>query len=190
MAIDKEQLSAHWMPFTSNRQFKQDPRILVGADGLYYTDADGRQIFDGLSGLWTCGAGHNRKEINDAITKQLSTLDYSPGFQYGHPLSFELANKVVELTPAGLDKVFFTDSGSETVETALKIARGYWRNLGQPSKTKFIGRHRGYHGVNFGGVSVGGIGFNRTSKNIKLLTDLPDDNGILFWDNEVLENIS
>ncbi|MFL2855798.1 MAG: aspartate aminotransferase family protein [Pseudohongiellaceae bacterium] len=161
MAIDKEQLSAHWMPFTSNRQFKQDPRILVGADGLYYTDADGRQIFDGLSGLWTCGAGHNRKEINDAITKQLSTLDYSPGFQYGHTLSFELATKVVELTPAGLDKVFFTDSGSETVETALKMARGYWRNLGQPSKTKFIGRHRGYHGVNFGGVSVGGIGFNR-----------------------------
>ena len=131
------------MPFTGNRQFKQDPRILVGADGLYYTDAGGRQIFDGLSGLWTCGAGHNRKEINDAITKQLSTLDYSPGFQYGHPLSFELANKVVELTPAALDKVFFTDSGSETVETALKIARGYWRNLGQPSKTKFIGRHRG-----------------------------------------------
>lgn len=161
MAIDKEQLDAHWMPFTGNRQFKQDPRILVGADGLYYTDAGGRQIFDGLSGLWTCGAGHNRKEINDAITKQLSTLDYSPGFQYGHPLSFELAHKVVELTPAALDKVFFTDSGSETVETALKIARGYWRNLGQPSKTKFIGRHRGYHGVNFGGVSVGGIGFNR-----------------------------
>ena len=161
MVIDKEQLDAHWMPFTGNRQFKQDPRILVGADGLYYTDAGGRQIFDGLSGLWTCGAGHNRKEINDAITKQLSTLDYSPGFQYGHPLSFELAHKVVELTPAALDKVFFTDSGSETVETALKIARGYWRNLGQPSKTKFIGRHRGYHGVNFGGVSVGGIGFNR-----------------------------
>ncbi len=161
MVIDKEQLDAHWMPFTGNRQFKQDPRILVGADGLYYTDAGGRQIFDGLSGLWTCGAGHNRKEINDAITKQLSTLDYSPGFQYGHPLSFELAHKVVELMPAALDKVFFTDSGSETVETALKIARGYWRNLGQPSKTKFIGRHRGYHGVNFGGVSVGGIGFNR-----------------------------
>ncbi|MDD9959302.1 MAG: aspartate aminotransferase family protein [Gammaproteobacteria bacterium] len=149
------------MPFTGNRQFKQDPRILVAADGLYYTDADGRQIFDGLSGLWTCGAGHNRKEINDAITKQLSTLDYSPGFQYGHPLSFELASKVVDLTPPGLDKVFFTDSGSESVETALKIARGYWRNLGQPSKTKYIGRHRGYHGVNFGGVSVGGIGFNR-----------------------------
>lgn len=161
MTIDKEKLDAHWMPFTGNRQFKQDPRILVAADGLYYTDADGRQIFDGLSGLWTCGAGHNRKEINDAITKQLSTLDYSPGFQYGHPLSFELASKVVDLTPPGLDKVFFTDSGSESVETALKIARGYWRNLGQPSKTKYIGRHRGYHGVNFGGVSVGGIGFNR-----------------------------
>lgn len=161
MTIDKEKLDAHWMPFTGNRQFKQDPRILVAADGLYYTDADGRKIFDGLSGLWTCGAGHNRKEINDAITKQLSTLDYSPGFQYGHPLSFELASKVVDLTPPGLDKVFFTDSGSESVETALKIARGYWRNLGQPSKTKYIGRHRGYHGVNFGGVSVGGIGFNR-----------------------------
>lgn len=161
MAIDKEKLDAHWMPFTGNRQFKQDPRILVAADGLYYTDADGRQIFDGLSGLWTCGAGHNRNEINDAISKQLSTLDYSPGFQYAHPLSFELANKVVELTPTGLDKVFFTDSGSESVETALKIARGYWRNMGQPSKTKYIGRHRGYHGVNFGGVSVGGIGFNR-----------------------------
>lgn len=161
MKIDKEKLDAHWMPFTGNRQFKKDPRMLVAADGLYYTDADERQIFDGLSGLWTCGAGHNRSEINDAVAKQMSTLDYSPGFQYGHPLSFELANKVVELTPNGLDKVFFTDSGSETVDTALKIARGYWRNLGLPSKTKFIGRHKAYHGVNFGGVSVGGIGFNR-----------------------------
>lgn len=161
MTIDKEKLDAHWMPFTGNRQFKKDPRILVAADGLYYTDAEGRQIFDGLSGLWTCGAGHNRKEINEAVSKQISTLDYSPGFQYGHPLSFELANKVVELTPSRLDKVFFTDSGSETVDTALKIARGYWRNQGQPSKTMFIGRHKGYHGVNFGGVSVGGIGFNR-----------------------------
>lgn len=161
MSVENLNLDAHWMPFTGNRQFKKDPRLLVAADGLYYTDANGRKVFDGLSGLWTCGAGHNRPEINEAVAKQISTLDYSPGFQYGHPASFELATKVVELTPDGLDKVFFTDSGSETVDTALKIARGYWRNMGHPSKTKFIGRHKGYHGVNFGGISVGGIGFNR-----------------------------
>ena len=154
-------LSAHWMPFTANRQFKKNPRLLVKGEGVHYTDAEGRKIFDGLSGLWTCGAGHGRKEINEAVTSQLNTLDYSPGFQFGHPLSFELANKVVELTPSGLDKVFFTDSGSETIDTVLKMARGYWRNKGQPSKTKFIGRHKGYHGVNFGGLGVGGIGFNR-----------------------------
>jgi beta-alanine--pyruvate transaminase len=161
VTIDKQELYAHWMPFTANRQFKNNPRLIVAADGLYYTDSEGKQIFDGLSGLWTCGAGHSRKEINEAVSKQVVNLDYSPGFQYGHPLSFELANKVVELTPSGLDNVFFTDSGSETVDTALKIARGYWRNQGQPSKTKFIGRHKGYHGVNFGGIGVGGIGFNR-----------------------------
>ncbi|MDG2422135.1 MAG: aspartate aminotransferase family protein [Gammaproteobacteria bacterium] len=154
-------LSAHWMPFTANRQFKKNPRLIESADGVYFSDANGRKIFDGLSGLWTCGAGHNRKEINTAVSKQLGKLDYSPGFQYGHPLSFELANKVVELTPSGLDKVFFTDSGSETIDTALKMARGYWRNKGQPGKTKFIGRHKGYHGVNFGGLGIGGIGYNR-----------------------------
>jgi beta-alanine--pyruvate transaminase len=161
VTIDKQDLYAHWMPFTGNRQFKENPRLITAADGVYYTDSDGKQIFDGLSGLWTCGAGHGRKEISEAVSKQVVDLDYSPGFQYGHPLSFELANKVVELTPSGLDNVFFTDSGSETIDTALKIARGYWRNKGQPSKTKFIGRHKGYHGVNFGGIGVGGIGFNR-----------------------------
>ena len=154
-------LNAHWMPFTANRQFKNNPRLIDSADGVYYSDTNGRKIFDGLSGLWTCGAGHNRKEINAAVSKQLGKLDYSPGFQYGHLLSFELANKVVELTPLGLDKVFFTDSGSETIDTAMKMARGYWRNKGQPGKTMFIGRHKGYHGVNFGGLGVGGIGFNR-----------------------------
>ncbi len=149
------------MPFTGNRQFKDNPRLLQKADGVYYYDTDGRQIFDGLSGLWTCGAGHNRREIVEAVSNQVAELDYSPGFQYGHPLSFRLANKIVELTPDGLDYVFFTDSGSETVDTALKIARAYWRNMGKTGKSRFIGRHKGYHGVNYGGVGVGGIGFNR-----------------------------
>ena len=138
MTLTNEELNAHWMPFTGNRQFKQHPRLFVAADGAYYTDSEGRQVFDGLSGLWTCGLGHSRDEINAAVSKQVADLDYSPGFQYGHPLSFKLANKVVELTPAGLDRVFFTDSGSETVDTALKIAQGYWRTKGQPGKSKFI----------------------------------------------------
>lgn len=161
MTLSKEELAAHWMPFTGNRQFKEKPRMIAAAKGAYYTDADGRQIFDGLSGLWTCGLGHGREEITAAVSKQIADLDYSPGFQYGHELSFKLANRVVELTPSGLDKVFFTDSGSETIDTALKIARGYWRSKGQPGKSKFIGRIKGYHGVNYGGVGVGGIGFNR-----------------------------
>lgn len=161
MTLSRQQLEAHWMPFTGNRQFKDNPRLMAGAKGAYYTDNTGRRIFDGLSGLWTCGAGHGRDEITAAVSSQIARLDYSPGFQYGHELSFELANKVVELTPAGLDYVFFTDSGSETIDTALKIARGYWRTLEQPGKTKFIGRMKGYHGVNYGGVGVGGIGFNR-----------------------------
>lgn len=159
--LSADELQAHWMPFTANRQFKQDPRLMVAAQGVYYTDHKGRQIFDGLSGLWTCGLGHGREEVTDAVSKQMATLDYSPGFQYGHPLSFKLANKVVELTPKGLDYVFFTDSGSETIDTALKMARGYWRSKGMPGKSKFIGRIKGYHGVNYGGIGVGGIGFNR-----------------------------
>ncbi|MCB1672295.1 MAG: aspartate aminotransferase family protein [Gammaproteobacteria bacterium] len=149
------------MPFTGNRQFKQQPRLMERADGAYYYDTEGRQIFDGLSGLWTCGAGHNRPEIVEAVSRQVATLDYSPGFQFGHAQSFLLANKLVDLTPDGLDHVFFTDSGSETVETALKIARAYWRTRGMPGKTRFIGRQKGYHGVNYGGIGVGGIGFNR-----------------------------
>lgn len=161
MNFSAKELNAHWMPFTSNRQFKKNPRMMVSAKGTYYTDAQGRKIFDGLSGLWTCGAGHGREEITQAVAKQMSVLDYSPGFQFGHPLSFELANKVIELMPEGLEHVFFTDSGSETIDTALKMARGYWRSKGQPGKAKFIGRMKGYHGVNYGGLGVGGIGFNR-----------------------------
>jgi beta-alanine--pyruvate transaminase len=159
--LTQEQLDAHWMPFTANREFKKDPRIIVSAEGHYYTDADGRQIFDGLSGLWTCGAGHSRPEIIEAVSKQVKELDYSPAFQFGHSKSFELAHRITELMPDGLNRVFFTGSGSESVETALKIARGYWRKKGMASKTRFIGRLRGYHGVNFGGISVGGIGANR-----------------------------
>lgn len=159
--LSEQQLQAHWMPFTANRQFKKDPRMMVAAQGRYYTDAEGRQIFDGLSGLWTCGLGHGREEIAEAIAQQARTLDYSPGFQFGQPKSFELANRIVELMPEGLNRVFFTGSGSESVETALKIARAYWRKHGQASKTRLIGRAKGYHGVNFGGISVGGLAPNR-----------------------------
>lgn len=155
------QLDAHWMPFTGNRQFKQDPRMLVAAEGCYYRDAHGRKIFDGLSGLWTCGLGHGRREIADAVHRQLRTLDYAPPFQFGQPLSFELAERVAALMPEGLDHVFFVGSGSEAADTSLKMARAYWRLKGLPGKTRFIGRAKGYHGVNFGGISVGGIVGNR-----------------------------
>ena len=158
---DAAWLEAHWMPYTANRNFKANPRMMASAEGCYYTDIDGRKIFDGLSGLWTCGLGHGRQEIVDAAAKQLATLDYSPAFQYGHPLSFALANKLKELTPAGLDYVFFTGSGSESADTSLKMARAYWRAKGLSSKSLLIGREKGYHGVNFGGISVGGIGANR-----------------------------
>ncbi|MBP6781037.1 MAG: aminotransferase class III-fold pyridoxal phosphate-dependent enzyme, partial [Ottowia sp.] len=158
---DAAWLDAHWMPFTANRQFKRDPRMIVAAQGAYFTDADGRQVFDGLSGLWCTGLGHGRREIAEAVGKQAAQLDYSPAFQFGHPLSFELANKLKSLTPAGLDHVFFTASGSEAADTALKMARAYWRLKGQGGKTRLVGREKGYHGVNFGGISVGGMVANR-----------------------------
>ena len=158
---DKEWLEAHWMPFSGNREFKAHPRMIVGAEGAYYTDADGRKILDGLSGLWCSGLGHGRREIVEAVQKQVATLDYAPAFQFGHPASFALANKIKELMPAGLDHVFFCGSGSEAADTSLKIARAYWRAKGQGTKTRLIGREKGYHGVNFGGISVGGIGGNR-----------------------------
>ena len=155
------QLRAHWMPFTGNRQFKADPRLLVEAQGHYYRDAQGRQVFDGLSGLWTCGLGHGRREISEAVARQVARLDYAPAFQFGHPLSFQLAERIVSHMPAGLDHVFFVGSGSEAADTSLKMARAYWRMRGQPGKTRLIGRVKGYHGVNFGGISVGGMVGNR-----------------------------
>ena len=159
--MDAQWLEAHWMPYTGNRDFKANPRMIVSAKGCYYQDAQGRQIFDGLSGLWNCGLGHGRREISEAVAHQVQQLDYSPAFQFGHPLSFELANKIKELTPEGLDYVFFTGSGSEAADTSLKLARAYWRAKGQASKSLLIGREKGYHGVNFGGISVGGIAANR-----------------------------
>jgi len=159
--ITQAQMDAHWMAFTGNRQFKQDPRIITAAKGAYFTSADGRQIFDGLSGLWTCGAGHSRDEITEAVSQQMKTLDYAPAFQFSHPKAFELAERITQFMPAGLNRVFYTNSGSEAAETSLKIARAYWRKKGMPSKTKLIGRAKGYHGVNWGGISVGGIGPNR-----------------------------
>ena len=158
---DAAWLAANWMPFTGNREFKANPRLIVGGQGAYYTTHDGRRLFDGLSGLWCSGLGHGRREIAEAIGRQAATLDYSPAFQFGHPLSFELANRIVERMPAGLNRVFFTSSGSEAADTALKIARAYWRARGQAGKTRLIGRAKGYHGVNFGGVSVGGMVGNR-----------------------------
>tara|TARA_R110002096_G_scaffold134150_5_gene285258 strand:+ start:619 stop:1950 length:1332 start_codon:yes stop_codon:yes gene_type:complete len=159
--VTQSQLNAHWMPFTGNRQFKKDPRMIASADGAYYRDAEGRKIFDGLSGLWTCGLGHNVPAINAAVSQQMQSLDYSPAFQFGHVKSFELAERINSFMPEGLNRVFYTCSGSESADTSLKIARAYWRKKGLPSKTKLIGRGKGYHGVNFGGISVGGIGGNR-----------------------------
>ena len=158
---DAAWLEAHWMPFTGNRNFKANPRMVVGAQGAYYTDAEGRKIFDGLSGLWCSGLGHGRKEIADAVGKAALNLDYAPAFQFGHPAAFALANKIKELTPDGLDYVFFTGSGSEAADTSLKMARAYWRTKGQAGKTRLIGREKGYHGVNYGGISVGGLSGNR-----------------------------
>jgi beta-alanine--pyruvate transaminase len=158
---DADWLAAHWMPFTGNRDFKANPRLMTSAQGCYYRDADGREIFDGLSGLWCCGLGHGRQELTDAVSRQMATLDYSPAFQFGHPLSFELANRIVGFMPAGLNRVFFTGSGSEAADTALKMARAYWRTKGLGTKTRLIGREKGYHGVNFGGISVGGMVGNR-----------------------------
>lgn len=154
-------LDAHWMPFTGNRDFKANPRMIVSAKGAYFTDDKGRQIYDGLSGLWCTGLGHCRNEISQAVAKQIGTLEYSPGFQFGHPLSFELANRIVEKMPQGLDRVFFVCSGSEAADTSLKMARAYWRIKGQANKTRLVGRIKGYHGVNFGGISVGGMVGNR-----------------------------
>ena len=156
-------MDAFWMPFTANRQFKKAPRLLSKAKGMHFWTPEGRQVLDGIAGLWCVNAGHARPKIVQAIAEQAAEMDFAPPFNMGHPKAFELAERLVELTPAGLNKVFFTNSGSESVETALKMAIGYHRARGEGTRTRLIGRERGYHGVNFGGISVGGIVGNRKS---------------------------
>src|SRR5881628_91694 len=154
-------LAAHWMPFTANRAFKKNPRLLAGAKDMRYFTVDGRKIIDGASGMWCTNAGHGRTQISSAIAMQAEVLDYAPPFQFGIPQAFELASRIAELAPAGLDHVFFCNSGSEAADTALKIALAYHQINGQGSRIRLIGRERGYHGVGFGGISVGGIVNNR-----------------------------
>ncbi len=154
-------LDAFWMPFSANRQFKAKPRLLVAAKDMHYTSHDGRQILDGSAGLWCVNAGHCRPKIVEAIQKQAAAMDFAPAFQMGHPLAFECASRVAALFPDGMDHVFFANSGSEAVDTALKIALAYHRMRGDASRTRLVGRERGYHGVGFGGISVGGISNNR-----------------------------
>jgi beta-alanine--pyruvate transaminase len=154
-------LDAFWMPFTANRHFKANPRLLARAKGMYYWTADGREVLDGVAGLWCVNAGHCRAEIADAVAQQLNTMEFAPTFQMGHPIAFELASRLAQLAPPSMDRVFFTNSGSESVDTALKIALAYHRARGQGQKTRFIGREKGYHGVGFGGMSVGGMVNNR-----------------------------
>ncbi len=154
-------LDAFWMPFTANRQFKQKPRLLTSAKGMYYRADDGREVLDGCAGLWCVNAGHGRQEIADAVGRQITALDFAPSFQMGHPLAFDLAERLAAIAPSGLDRIFFTNSGSESVDTALKIAFAYHRIRGEGQRTRLIGREKGYHGVGFGGISVGGLVNNR-----------------------------
>src|ERR1700730_3089482 len=154
-------LEPYWMPFTANRQFKAAPRLFVAAKALHYTTADGRKVLDGTAGLWCCNAGHGHPKIVAAIQAQAAEMDYSPAFQMGHPKAFELASRVAGLAPGDLDHVFFVNSGSEAVDTALKIALAYHRLRGEGARTRLIGRERGYHGVGFGGISVGAIANTR-----------------------------
>ena len=162
-SLDAPSLDAYWMPFTANRQFKQAPRMLARAEGMHFWTPEGRQVLDAVAGLWCVNAGHARPKIVKAIQQQAAEMDFAPSFNMGHPKAFDLAERLVELTPAGLNRVFYTNAGSEAVETALKMAIGYHRARGDGARTRLIGRERGYHGVNFGGISVGGIVGNRKS---------------------------
>ncbi|MEA3120112.1 MAG: beta-alanine--pyruvate transaminase [Paraburkholderia sp.] len=167
-----DDLSNFWMPFTANRQFKAAPRLLVSAKGMYYRASDGQEVLDGCAGLWCVNAGHCRDEIVAAVQAEAASLDFAPTFQMGHPLAFEAAAKVAEVMPGGLDRIFFTNSGSEAVDTALKIALAYHRARGEGQRTRLIGRERGYHGVGFGGISVGGISPNRKAFSGSLLGNI------------------
>ena len=161
MKLENDPQAAFWMPFTANRAFKAQPRLLTSAKGMHYTSSDGRQILDGTAGLWCSNAGHCRSSIVEAIRKVAGELDFAPTFQLSHPLPFELASRISALMPDGLNRIFFTNSGSESVDTALKIALAYQRSRGEGTRTRLIGRERGYNGVGFGGISVGGIVNNR-----------------------------
>ena len=164
-AANERSLDQFWMPFTANRQFKAAARLLASASGMHYRDTEGREVLDATAGLWCCAAGHGRPQIAEAVARQLQTLDYAPTFQMGHPIAFEFAERLAEFAPggtgSGLDRIFFTNSGSESVDTALKIALAYQRAIGQGTRTRLIGREKGYHGVGFGGISVGGLVNNR-----------------------------
>ncbi|WP_397589712.1 aspartate aminotransferase family protein [Sphingorhabdus sp.] len=180
---NRPELGSYWMPFTANRQFKSAPRMLVGASNMHYRSIDGREVLDATAGLWCVNAGHGRAEIADAVAAQLRELDYAPSFQMGHPIAFEFATVLANLLPQGLDHIFFAGSGSEAVDSALKIALAYQRAIGQGTRTRFIGRERGYHGVGFGGISVGGLLNNRRAFGALLPgvdhlrhTHLPDRN--------------
>jgi beta-alanine--pyruvate transaminase len=155
------QTDSFWMPFTANRQFKKAPRLFASAEGMHYTTVDGRKVIDASAGLWCVNAGHGRRQIASAVERQLTNLDFAPSFNMGHPLAFDFAERLAEIAPKGLDRIFFTNSGSESVDTALKIALAYQRAIGQGTRTRLIGRERGYHGVGFGGMSVGGMVANR-----------------------------
>ncbi|MFN7416594.1 MAG: aspartate aminotransferase family protein [Alphaproteobacteria bacterium] len=158
---NRPDLTAFWMPFTANRQYKEAPRLLVEASGMHYRTLDGDSVLDGTAGLWCCNLGHAREEITEAVSRQLATLDFAPTFQMGHPLPFRLAAALAEVAPPGLDRIFFTNSGSESVDTALKMALAYHRARGEGQRVRLIGREKGYHGVGFGGISVGGLVNNR-----------------------------
>ena len=169
MSAHDESLDALWMPFTANKSFKAKPRLLVGAKDMHYVSDDGRQILDGAAGLWCVNAGHCRAPIVEAVQKAVATIDFAPAFQMGHPATFQLASELAQLLPEGIDRVFFCNSGSEAVDTALKIALAYWRARDEPQRVRFVGRVRGYHGVGFGGISVGGIAPNKEAYSGQLL---------------------
>jgi beta-alanine--pyruvate transaminase len=168
-SLSRADLEAYWMPFTANRQFKAKPRLLGKSSGMHYWTPEGRQVLDAVAGLWCVNAGHGRREITEAVARQLETMDFAPPFQMGHPAAFELANEIKKISPAGLDHTFFVNSGSEAVDTAMKIALAYHRLKGDSARTKIISRERAYHGVNMGGTSIGGIGPNRKPWSSSLL---------------------
>ena len=181
MAVPRpNNLDAFWMPYTDNRYFKANPRMLARAEGMSYFTPEGREVLDATAGLWCCNAGHGRREITEAIQKQAAVLDFAPTFQLGHPLAFEAAARLAEILPDGLDRVFWTNSGSESADTALKIALAYHKARGEGGRTRLIGRERGYHGVGLGGMSVGGIGPNRKQFGALLpyVDHLPHTHGI------------